>query len=78
MNTKNTTPTKKDNEFKPFANSTQQMQTGPGEGLTFENSQEAIAVYGDITINKNDNVEKIDQLINAFTNIKNQMLNKNK
>lgn len=61
------------NEFKPFDNDVQSKIVGPGEGLTFENGNETIIVYGDFNINKDDDVEKIEEIINLLESIKSEM-----
>lgn len=61
-------------EFAPFENSTQQVEVGPGNGLTFENLDENIAVYGDMEIRPTDSIEKVQKLIDNFTKIRDTMI----
>lgn len=58
------------NQFKPFENDSQSISLGNGNGLTFENGTEEIAIYGDITISKKTNPETLDNLINLLSDIK--------
>lgn len=40
------------NDFEPFANDSQSMLVGPGEGLTVENGTDRIAIYGELSIGR--------------------------
>lgn len=62
-----------ENNFKPFENDTQSKIVGPDEGLTFENGNDSIVVYGDFNINKDDSPEKIDEIINILQSIKEKL-----
>lgn len=57
--------------FTPFANDTESLLAGPGEGLTFENGLESIVVYGDMEIEKSaKSRERLDELIEALSRIR--------
>lgn len=61
-------------EFEPFQNITQQVETGPGNGLTFENLDGNVVVYGDMEIKPTDSVEEVQKVIDSFIRIRDQMI----
>lgn len=64
------------NKFKPFENDTQSLTIGTGNGITFENGQDKIVVYGDTTIDKNIDPIVIDNLIQVLLEIKQELIPK--
>lgn len=63
-------------DFQPFANTTQSISVGPDAGFTFENYDEGINVYGDITITKNTENHQIQELIEMLQKIQSSLDNK--
>lgn len=63
-------------DFQPFANTTQSISVGPDAGLTFENNNDSINVYGDITITKNTEGHQIQELIEMLQKIQSILDNK--
>lgn len=60
--------------FTPFGNESESLQAGPGEGLTFENGLDAIAVYGDMEIERSAaNRARLDELIEALTRVRDSL-----
>ncbi len=57
-------------KFDAFANGSQSTTAGPSNGLTFENGEDEVTVYGDMTIDKNTKPEEIDELVDVLLSIK--------
>lgn len=62
------------NDFQPFANDSQSMLVGPGEGMTIENGTHSISLYGDLSITKDKHdsaqLAAIDDVIAALVKIR--------
>lgn len=60
--------------FQPFGNDTQSISAGPGEGLTFENGQESIIVYGDLDIERSAQSRKgLNDLIELLSKVRDSL-----
>ena len=60
-------------DFAAFENETQSTTVGPGAGLTFENHQDAIVVYGDFEITKDSSPQEIDSLVDVLMAIRSKL-----
>lgn len=62
------------NDFEPFANDSQSLLVGPGEGLTIDNSMRRISLYGELSITKDkydsEQLAAIDDVIAALVKIR--------